>query len=107
MTSQGANCVAVGNQAGNISQGAGAIAIGFQAAIGTTTPQGANAIAIGYLASNLSQTAGSICLNASGVSTIANQVGCFIRPIRGVALGIGIGQVFYDTTTFELQYSTT
>jgi len=34
-------------------------------------------------------------------------VGCFIRPMRGVALGLGVGVVYYNTTTFELQYSTT
>jgi hypothetical protein len=46
-------------------------------------------------------------LNASGVALNPAFAGCFINPIRGVALGIGVGTVFYDTATFELQYSTT
>jgi hypothetical protein len=75
--------------------------------MGVTTGQGANAIAIGNKAGINSQTAGSICLNASGLDLDPNQAGCFIRPIRGVALGLGVGRVFYNTTTFELQYSTT
>jgi hypothetical protein len=65
------------------------------------------AIAIGNNAGVASQTAGSICLNASGVALNPNQVGLFINPIRGVALGLGVGVVFYDAATFELQYSTT
>jgi len=109
---QGSSCVAVGTNAGSGTsggnfQGNGAVAIGTNAGQGTTTGQGANAIAIGLNAGVASQTAGSICLNASGTATNPNQVGCFIRPIRGVALGLGVGQVFYDAATFELQYSTT
>ena len=29
------------------------------------------------------------------------------RPIRGVAHGLGVGVLKYDTTTFEITYSTT
>jgi hypothetical protein len=32
---------------------------------------------------------------------------CFIKPIRGVAHGIGVGLTKYDPTTGELTYSTT
>lgn len=103
-TSQGNSAVAVGTGAGGSGQGAGAVAIGVNAG---STNQGADAIAIGGAAGLTSQTAGSICLNASGAGLSPSVAGCFINPIRGVALGIGVGRVFYNTTTFELQYSTT
>jgi hypothetical protein len=101
---QGDSATAVGASAGGSGQGNGAVAIGANAG---STNQGANAIAIGVAAGITNQTAGSICLNASGAAFNPNQAGCFINPIRGVALGIGVGRVFYNTTTFELQYSTT
>jgi hypothetical protein len=104
---QGARAVAVGLSAGQTDQGIGAIAIGQSAGRGIISGQGDNAIAIGKGAGIDSQTAGSICLNASGIDLNPNQVGCFIRPLRGVALGLGVGVVFYDSATFELQYSTT
>jgi hypothetical protein len=104
---QGAGAVAIGFSAGQTTQGGNCVAIGRNAGQGTTTAQGANAIAIGGNAGVASQTAGSICLNASGVALNPNQVGLFINPIRGVALGLGVGVVFYDAATFELQYSTT
>ena len=118
---------AIGASSGRYFQGEKAVAIGFGAGVGTAlTPangqganavaigtsagaqtQGANAIAIGNLAGQTSQTPGSIAINASGGALNPTTAGCYIKPIRGVALGIGIGRVFYDTATFELQYSTT
>jgi hypothetical protein len=103
-TGQGNSATAVGIGAGGSGQGNDAVAIGAGAG---STNQGANAIAIGVAAGITSQTAGSICLNASGAALNPSVAGCFINPIRGVALGIGVGRVFYNTTTFELQYSTT
>jgi len=116
---QATQAVAIGLQAGNTNQGIGAVAIGSLSgfttqgggavAIGNNAGQaglGANAIAIGNNACIGSGTAGSICLNASGSALNSNQTGLFINPIRGVALGIGIGRVFYNSATFELQYST-
>ena len=101
---QGNSATAVGASAGGSGQGAGAVAIGANAGFQN---QGADAIAIGGAAGITNQTAGSICLNASGAALNPSVAGCFINPIRGVALGIGVGRVFYNTTTFELQYSTT
>ena len=103
---QGLYSIAVGLDAGK-NQLADAVAIGRNAGQGTSTVQGSNSIAIGLNAGVASQTAGSICLNASGVALNPNQAGCFIRPLRGVALGLGVGVVYYDTATYELQYSTT
>jgi len=101
---QGSNAVAIGNAAGQLSQGNNAVSIGYLAG---QTSQGANSIAIGNQAGRTSQTAGSIVLNASGNGLNGNQTGIFIDPVRGVDLKIGIGNVFYNSTTKELQYSTT
>ena len=119
-TSQGVNCIAIGAIAGSATQTTQAIAIGVNSgrttqgssavAIGANageTSQGITAVAIGYLAGQTNQTAGSIAINGSGVALNPTTAGCYIRPIRGVALGIGVGRVFYDAATFELQYSTT
>jgi hypothetical protein len=100
---QGANAVAIGLSAGQQNQGANTVAIGSEAG---QTSQGASAIAIGNQAGKTSQTAGSIVLNASGTALNGNQAGLFIRPIRGVARGLGVGVLHYDTSTFEVTYST-
>lgn len=131
-TIQGNNAVAIGNSAGRYGQSAGAIAIGIGAGAGVLDGAGAiltqqqtntiaignnagtlgqkiNSIAIGNLAcSGINQDANSIVINASGVATNTNgNDRCFIRPIRGVALGIGVNRLSYDPTTFEITYSTT
>jgi hypothetical protein len=98
--------IAIGNNSGGQTQGSNSVAIGRSAGAGNTSGMGNNSIAIGYNAGADSQVASSICLNASGVAVNPIQSGCFIRPLRGVAHGIGLGRVFYDTTTFELTYST-
>jgi hypothetical protein len=100
---QASSSVAIGNSAGRVTQGSSAVAIGREAG---ETSQGANAVAIGYLAGQSSQTGGSIALNASGVALNPNQVGLFIRPIRGVARGLGVGVLHYDSSTYEVTYST-
>jgi hypothetical protein len=129
-TSQGGTAVAIGGYAGATSQTGGAVAIGYGAG---GAYQGAAAVAIGQSAGNLSQgdyaiaigrTAGvysqgarSIIINASGQplgmgawasnpSEVTNPDSLYIRPIRGVAHGIGVGRLHYNTTTFEVTYST-
>jgi hypothetical protein len=106
-TTPARDAIAIGVFAGEVSQGQNSIAIGIQAGRGTTTGLGTNSIAIGNSAGVASQVANSICLNASGSGLNPANAGCYIRPIRGDALGIGAGLVFYDTTNFELVYSTT
>ena len=129
-SSQGTNAVAIGRQAGATSQTFNAVAIGYGAggglqgaaavAIGPSAgnySQGEYAIAIGHRAGLYSQGARSIILNASGQSLsmggwasnpseVTNSDSLYIRPIRGVAHGIGVGRLHYDTTTFEVTYST-
>jgi len=101
--------------AGSGSQGTCAVAIGVNAG---SSLQGEYAIAIGYRAGLYSQGARSIIINASGIavgmgawasnpSQVTNSDSLYIRPIRGVAHGIGVGRLHYDTTTFEVTYSTT
>jgi hypothetical protein len=68
---------------------------------------GTNSIAIGRDAVANSSTNNSITLNGTGTAITANQAGLFVAPIRGVAHGIGVGVLKYDTTTFEITYSTT
>jgi hypothetical protein len=46
-------------------------------------------------------------LNASGIALNPTVAGCFINPIGGADLKIGVGNLYYNTTSKELQYSTT
>lgn len=100
------SAIAIGNGAGKGTigsttdfQGANAIAIGQDAG---TTQQGANAIAIGQYAGQSTQTAKSICLNGSGTALVANQEGFFVKPIRTNAT---VQQVLqYDSTSGEISY---
>ena len=100
------NAIAIGTGAGKGTsgsstdfQGANAIAIGENAG---QTQQGANAIAIGQYAGQSTQTAKSICLNGSGTALVANQEGFFVKPIRTNAT---VQQVLqYDSTSGEISY---
>ena len=102
---QGTSAVAIGQNAG-IHQDSGAVAIGGNAGQGTVSRQGGNAIAIGLNAGVNSQIAGSICLNASGVALNPAAAGFFVRPIRGIPLGIGANLLYYNPVTAEIFYST-
>jgi len=109
--SQGANAIAIGNSAAqNNGQEANAIAIGYDAGRGLAGGrQQANCIAIGAFAGQTTQAPRSIIINASGVA-LDNFFGndcCFIKPIRGVAAGIGVGRLYYTPGTGEINYSTT
>jgi hypothetical protein len=101
------NATAVGTSSGNQNLAQYATAIGYYAGGGTVSGLGLNSVAIGAFACQNSGVANSICINASGVALNTTQAGCFIKPMRGVALGLGVGVCKYDTTTFELVYSTT
>ena len=121
---QGEECVAIGHNAGSGNQSAGAgfaVAVGAQA--GTDT-QGPSATAIGYNAGNRTQGSGStaiganaaptgqpvrqICINSGGLAfNGANANACYINSLAGIAHGIGVGVVFFNSTTKELSYSTT
>jgi len=119
-SNQGDRATAVGHRSGNSNQGTFSTAIGFQAgesdqgssavAIGNSSgadSQGSNAIAIGKDAGASNQHANSIILNASGIALNSNDTDrLFIKPIRGVAHGIGEGVLKYDPSTGEITYST-
>mgnify|MGYP003671635220 FL=1 len=105
-TQQSQGAIAIGYDSGNGRQSVGAVAIGTSAG---SDRQGANSIAIGSFAGETLQNTNSIVINATG-GIINGDIGisrCLIAPIRGVALGIGIGVMYYDPITFEVQYSTT
>ena len=101
---QGIDCV--GNQAGNSRQGTSSVAIGVNAGFDR---QGRNAIAIGNSAGLLLQNDNTIVLNATGAA-INGDIGVsrfLVAPMRGVALGVGVGVCVYQPLTFEMVYSTT
>ena len=115
------DAVGVGNEALRLDARAGAIGIGRKANRGNAgensimigaystdvSGSGTRSIAIGRDAVANSSTANSITLNGTGTAITANQAGLFINPIRGVAHSLGVGVLKYDTTTFEITYSTT
>ena len=100
------SAIGIGSRANKNNAGSNSIVIG--AYITNTDPSGAgvNSIAIGRDAVANGSTANSITLNASGTAVTANQAGLFVNPIRGVAHGIGVGQLLYDPTSREITYST-
>jgi hypothetical protein len=126
LVAQGARSVIIGGEACRNGQLTDAVAIGYAAGKGTENStatrqgqyavaigrqageftQGTNAIAIGYLAGQTSQTQNSIALNASGSALNPTEQGLFVRPVRGVARGLGVGVLHYDTSTYEITYST-
>jgi hypothetical protein len=99
--------IAIGSRCGETLQGQNSIAIGVAAG---RSIQGADAVAIGTSAGIINQHRNTIVLSALGSATPLNTNGnfaCFIAPIRGAALGIGVGVMKYDPATFEVTYSTT
>ena len=103
---QNIDAIAIGTSAGQQRQGTTSIAIGVNSG---TDRQGRNCIAIGNLAGNTLQSDNTIVLNATGVAVNGNAgTGRFyVAPMRGVALGLGVGVCKYDPITFEMVYSTT
>ena len=97
-------CVSIGYKANRDAAGANSVVIGSYST--NTTGSGSNSIAIGRDAVASSSTADSITINATGAAITANQAGLFVAPIRGVALGLGVGVLYYDSSTKEIQYST-
>jgi len=92
--------LAIGNDAGLISQGDGAIAFGAGAGYDN---QGDNAVAIGYGAGYTNQPANSIIINASNLSLDGTNAGLYIDPVRNDT-GSTTNGVYYNTTTKELTY---
>lgn len=53
---------------------------------------------------NLSQ---SLTMNAGSMIDVLPANGLFVEGVRGVAHGLGVGVLHYDTITHEITYSTT
>ena len=69
---------------------------------------GDHSILIGTKAGEGGKFDRSIVLNATGAQVNATSAdSCVIKPVRGVAHGIGVGVMKYDPTTGEITYSTT
>lgn len=101
---QGDSAVAIGTNAGFSSQGVSAVAIGDRAGQNT---QGSSSVAIGREAGTTNQADNSIVINATGSALENTTANSFVvKPIRGVAHNIGVGQLIYDPTTGEITYST-
>ena len=81
------NAVCIGNSAGSVG-------LGF------------NSVAIGTNASPTNGSADSICIVGDATTVNPPNSGLFISPIRGVALGLGVGVMKYDPVSKEVVYST-
>lgn len=98
--------VAIGFEAGRTGMGQSAICIGQSAGRNNA---GQYSIHIGFGAGNVGGNYSGCVVIVGGATTLnpdgANR--CFIKPVRGVAHGIGVGVMKYDPTTSEITYSTT
>lgn len=114
LLSQSGSAVAIGSVAGLTNQGASAIGIGFGAggnnqgisavAIGAyagSINQGAYSIAIGDNAGLSNQPANSIVINGSGSPVSNAAAGLYVRPIREVT---GPQTVYYNPVTYEVTW---
>ncbi len=97
--------VAIGFEAGENGMGTSAICIGQAAGRNNA---GNFSIHIGFGAGNQGNNYGGCVVIVGGASTLnpngANR--CFMKPIRGVAHGLGVGVMKYDHATSEITYST-
>ena len=117
---QGYSAVAVGANAGETSQGNSAVAIGeytgttnqgdYAVAVGRGagyTAQGINAVAIGRLAGQTSQAANTIILNATGSAVNGVSAQTNSFYVAPIRTDATPGNVlFYNTTTKEVTYGT-
>ena len=114
---QGYSAVAIGANAGETSQGNSAVAIGeytgttnqgdYAVAVGRGagyTAQGANAVAIGRLAGYTNQANNSIILNATGAQLDQTTANTFtVKPVRQANTA---NAMYYDASTGEITYDT-
>jgi hypothetical protein len=114
---QGYSALAIGANAGETSQGNSAVAIGeytgqttqgdYAVAVGRGagyTAQGANAVAIGRLAGYTNQANNSIILNATGAQLDQTTANTFtVAPVRNDVANTG-QVMFYNTTSKEITY---
>lgn len=94
--------ICIGNAAGQTNPGNGAIAIGYQAA----KSGGDYSIGIGYAAGPTTLPANSILLNASGTNiNPATAAAFYVNPVRNRSTTSGLNYLTYNTSTFEIGYS--
>ena len=86
--------------AANTVQAANAVAIGANAGY---LSQGANSVAIGAMAGYTNQANNSIAINASGANLSPVNSGFYVNPIRNDVANITT-PVFYNTSTKEITY---
>ena len=102
-----AHCVNIGRQAGQNNNSDDAINIGNEAG---KARSGLSSINLGKFANQTNGTTHNqaIVINATGanVPSVANDT-FVVKPIRGVAHGLGVGVMKYDPATAEITYSTT
>ena len=109
------NQTSIGESSGNNS--GQSVCIGINTGIGTfnavcigngagSIGLGDNSVAIGTNASSTNGAADSICIVGDATTVNPPNSGLFISPIRGVALGLGVGVMKYDPVSKEVVYST-
>jgi hypothetical protein len=100
----GKNCEVTANASvamGISCKSAGGVALG-----NTCDAQSGGSIAIGNNA--VARGNSVICLAGTPLTTASGiNDAFFVRPIRGVALGIGVGRMVYSPASGEITYSTT
>ena len=112
---QGVACVAIGNAAGTAGQLTNSVAIGNNAGNQNQGPnciaighlagnqnQGANSIAIGSQAGVTGQGANSIVLNASSSVFSGTTGGFFVNPVRTRSTTAGASALYIDNVTGEI-----
>jgi hypothetical protein len=92
--------MAIGLQAGEVSQGNNSVAMGSFAG---QLKQGNNSVAIGFSAGATSQPANSIIINATGGTLNGSSPGLYIAPVRSSAATTPV--LVYDVATNEIVYN--
>lgn len=106
---QGYGAVAVGYASGNYTQGQYATSIGWAAGYSN---QGQYSVAVGYGAGYQNQAANSIAINATNGVLSPGASGFFVTPVRNVSgtnlmeYNPGSGEISYGSKTFVIDHPT-
>lgn len=105
-TGQGIHSVCIGNSSGRNNAGKYSALVGANAGNASTAD---NTTAIGAGAGQNGTSTNCVILNGKNAlfpDSGTTQEGFYVNPVRGVAQGLGVGLVKYDSGTGELVYST-